>query len=371
MREYSLSPRKDCNVGPSKLDFSRRLEKNLRDSRFPMTHLLLLRGLRASIFVSACLLAIPLSPAEQPIKKTRIGLISRQKGTAYFNAIYEGAKKASAELDDVDLFYDGPTDDSPEKEAQFVDQMIAKGVDVLAVAGTNPPSVAPALKRARQKGIKVVTWDYDESKDSRDFFINQVTDRDFGYALVDAMAQALGGESPEGKVAVETTFSAAVDQSSWIAYMKERLSLYPGIHLLETEPTNGDQSGAIQLTNNLLLGYPDLRGVWALSVDALTSCAETISRSNRDGQVRVVGLGTPAATVQFVESGKVSAVVLWDVPELGQLIIYVCEALAKGQLKPGAIEFTSPFGAKRINGDTITVGQPIIFTKENIGQYKF
>jgi ABC-type sugar transport system substrate-binding protein len=171
------------------------------------------------------------------------------------------------------------------------------------------------------------------------------------------------GEKPKGKVAVETTFLTAIDQKNWIAYMKERLDLYPGIQLLETKPTNGDQSLAIQLTNNLLLGNPDLRGVWALSVDALTSCAETISRSSRDGQVRVIGLGTPAATAQFVHSGKISAVVLWDVPELGQLIIYVGEALAKGQLKPGAVEFSSPLGTRRIDGDMITVGRPIVLPR--------
>jgi rhamnose transport system substrate-binding protein len=336
-----------------------------------MTRLLSLCALRPAIFVLAWLVAMPLPAADQPIKKIRIGLISRQKGTAYFNAIYEGAKKASAELDDVDLLYDGPTDDSPEREGQCTDQMITKRVDVLAVAGTDPPSLVPVLKKARQRGIKVITWDYDESKDSRDFFINQVTDRDFGYALVDAMAQALGGEKPEGKVAVETTFLTAAGQNNWIAYMKERLGIYPGIQLLETKPTNGDQSVAIQLTNNLLLGYPDLRGVWALNVDALSSCAETISRSGKDGQVHLVGLGTPAAMEQFVQSGKVSAVVLWDVPELGQLIIYVSEALAKGQLKAGAVEFSCPLGTKKIDGNTITVGRPIVFTKENIEQYKF
>jgi ABC-type sugar transport system substrate-binding protein len=329
------------------------------------------RSSQPSILCLALLMAMPLAAAEQPIKKIRIGLISRQKGTAYFNAIYEGAKKASAELDDVDLSYDGPADESPEKEIQLIEQFTGKDVDVLTVAGTNPPSVAPALRKARQRGIKVVTWDYDESKDSRDFFISQVTDRDFGYALVDAMAQALGGEKPAGQVAVETTFMTAVDQNNWITYMKERLRRYPGIELLETKPTNGDQSTASALTNNLLLGYPDLRGVWALSPDAMLSSAETISRSSRNGQVRVVGLGTPGATSQFVQSGKVSAVVLWDVPELGQLLVYASEALAKGQLKAGVAEFSSPLGTKRVEGDTIVVGQPIVFTKENIERYKF
>ena len=95
-----------------------------------------LRALPVSILLLAWIMAAPLNGAEQPTKKIRIGLISRQKGTAYFNAIYEGAKKGAAELGDVDLLYDGPSDDSPEKETRFIEQLIAKGVDVLAVEGT-------------------------------------------------------------------------------------------------------------------------------------------------------------------------------------------------------------------------------------------
>jgi ABC-type sugar transport system substrate-binding protein len=131
-----------------------------------MAYPLSLRSLPASIFLVAWMTATPLADAEQPIKKIRIGLISRQKGTAYFNAIYEGAKKGAVELGDVELFYDGPSDDSPEKETQLIEQLIAKRVDALAVAGTDPPNVAPVLKKARLRGIKVVTWDYDESRDS-------------------------------------------------------------------------------------------------------------------------------------------------------------------------------------------------------------
>ena len=141
---------------------------------------LLLCILPASIFLMASMATTPLAGAEQSVRKIRIGLISRQKGTAYFNAIYEGAKKGAVELGDVELFYDGPSDDSPEKETQFIERLIAKGVDALAVEGTDPPSVAPVLKKARLRGIKVITWDYDESRDSRDFFFRQVSDRDFG-----------------------------------------------------------------------------------------------------------------------------------------------------------------------------------------------
>jgi hypothetical protein len=95
-----------------------------------------------------------------------------------------------------------------------LEQLIAKGVDVLPVEGTDPPSVAPHAEESTAERDQSDHVDCDESKDSRDFFINQVTDRDFGYALVGAMAQALGGETPEGKVAVETTYLTPIDQKS-------------------------------------------------------------------------------------------------------------------------------------------------------------
>ena len=48
------------------------------------------------------------------------------------------------------------------------------------------------LRKARQRGIKVVTWDADAENDARDFFVNQATPQGIGYTLTDEAARHHG-----------------------------------------------------------------------------------------------------------------------------------------------------------------------------------
>ena len=50
---------------------------------------------------------------------------------------------------------------------------IQRGVDVIAAACENKEGIATALKKAREKGIKVVTYDADTLPEARDFFCNR------------------------------------------------------------------------------------------------------------------------------------------------------------------------------------------------------
>jgi hypothetical protein len=47
-------------------------------------------------------------------------------------------------------------------------------------------------------------------------------------------------------------------------------------------------------------------------------------------------------------------------------------ALAKGELAPGATEFTAgKLGKMKVEGDNVILGKPFVFTKENIDQFDF
>ena len=74
----------------------------------------------------------------------------------------------------------------------MVEAWITRGVDVIAVSVENEVAISTVLRKARQRGIKVVTWDADAQTDARDFFINQATPQGIGYTLVDEAAQDPG-----------------------------------------------------------------------------------------------------------------------------------------------------------------------------------
>lgn len=304
--------------------------------------------------------------------KITIALLPKKKGMPYFTSCAKGAQAAADELGDVELIYDGPTDGSPETAAAMIDQWILKGVDVIAVSPDDPAVVGPAMERARAAGIKVVTWDADAEADAREFFINQATAQDIGFALVDVMVQDLGGSGVTGDVAIITASLTAANQNEWIKHMRVRLDDYPGLNLVDVKPAGENQALALSIAKDLMKAYPDLKGIFAISSAAFPGAAEAVKQAGRVGEVMVTGLSPPNSMRAFVKDGTVKSVILWNTKDLGYLTVYAARALVKGDLKPGDTTFVAGrLGERSIEGDNIMLGDMLIFTIENIDDFDF
>jgi rhamnose transport system substrate-binding protein len=305
-------------------------------------------------------------------KKVTVCLLPKKKGLPYFTTCAKGAEEAAKELGNVELIYDGPTDGSPEKAASMVDRWALQGVDVIAVSPNDPEVLGQAMKKARAKGVHVITWDADAAADAREFMVNQATARDIGFALVDAMAKDLGGSDPEGEVAIITATLTAANQNQWITFMKERLPTYPKLSLVAVKPSNEDQRLAFQVTQDLMKAHPKLRGIFGISSVAFPGAAEAVKQAGRSGSVLVTGLATPNDMKAYVHDGTVRSVILWNTMDLGYLTVRAAEAIASGKLKAGETTFDAGrLGSKKIEGDQILLGKILVFTKDNIDQFDF
>jgi len=304
--------------------------------------------------------------------KIKVYLLPKKKGISYFTTCAEGAQEAADELGDVELVYDGPTDGSPEAAARMIEQWTLKKADVIAVSANNPAVLGDAMKKAREAGVKVITWDADTAKDTREFLVNQATPQDIGYGLVDVMAKDLGGDKAVGEVAIVTASLTAANQNEWIKYIKERLPKYPGLKLIAIKPSNEDQALALTVTQDLMKAYPNLKGVFAISSAAFPGAAEAVKQAGKSGQVMVTGLSTPNDMRKYVEDGTVKSVLLWNTKDLGYLTVYTARALAKGGLKPGMTSIKAGrLGEKKVVGDNVLLGNILVFTKDNIKDYDF
>jgi ABC-type sugar transport system substrate-binding protein len=308
-------------------------------------------------------------------KKIAVCLLPKKKGLPYFTTCAKGAEESAKELGDVELTYDGPTDGSPEKAASMVDRWTLQGVDVIAVSPNDPQVLGEAMKKARKKGVHVITWDADAPAESREFMVNQATAKDIGSALVDAMAKDLGGGDPQkasGEVAIITATLTAANQNEWIKYMKERLAAYPRLSLVATKPSNEDQRLAFQIAQDLMKAHPNLKGIFGISSVAFPGAAEAVKQAGKSGSVLVTGLATPNDMKAYVHDGTVKSVILWNTIDLGYLTIRAAEALATGKLKSGDTSFDAGrLGTKKIEGDQILLGNIMVFTKDNIDQFDF
>jgi ABC-type sugar transport system substrate-binding protein len=311
-------------------------------------------------------------------KQITVCLLPKQKNVPYFETCKDGAEVAAKELN-VKLIYDGPTDGAAEKAASMIEKWTQQGVDVIAVSPNDPEVLAPAMKKAREKGIKVVTWDADGKSDAREFFVNQATAKDIGYALVDALAKDIGATAgvtdprqAAGQVAIVTAALTAANQNEWMKYMNERLKEYPKLELVATKPSNEDPKLAFQVAQDLMKAYPDLKGMWAISSVAFPGAADAIKQAGKSGKVQVTGLATPNDMREFVNDGTVKSVVLWNTNDLGYLTVQVARALVDNKLKAGDASFAAgKLGIKKVAGDNVLLGDILVFTKENIANYNF
>ena len=318
--------------------------------------------------------------------KIRIAMMPKLIGIDYFNACRRGAEEAAGELKDVDLQYDGPTEAKVDKQVEMIDTWVTQRVNAIAVAADDPVAIAPSLKKARDGGITVITYDADAgakpsgglprrgdagaSQAVRQFFVNQCSVDAIAAALTDEMAAQAG---PDAKTAIVTSSLTSPNQNDWMQRMRTyRQKNYPKMELLTTQPSEEDEKKAIERTQDILKAYPDVHGIWGISSVAFPGAAEAVQEAGKSGKVAVVGLSTPSSMAQFVKNGTVKTVILWNPVDLGYLTIYVTRAAARGELKPGATQIhAGRLGDKPILGDQVLLGRPMKFTKANIDQYKF
>jgi ABC-type sugar transport system substrate-binding protein len=297
-----------------------------------------------------------------------VAMMPKNKGNPYFASCRVGAEEAAGQLG-VRLLWDGPTETDPAKQNEVVEAWITRGVDVIAPSVENKEALATALRKARARGIKVVTWDADTEPDARDLFVNQATPRGIAETLVGHLARLLGGT---GAFAIVTASLTAANQNEWIRQIKAVIAeRYPGLQLVDIRPSDDDRRRAFEETQTLLRVHPEVKVVMAIASPAVPGAAEAVKQSGRT-DVKVTGLGLPNDAKPYLLDGVLDSVVLWNTTDLGYLTVYAAHGVSTGTLKPGATSFAAGrLGAVTVSGDNVLLGVPFTFTKENVGRFNF
>jgi rhamnose transport system substrate-binding protein len=323
------------------------------------TNIWLVRSLRPADIATA---RTVVRPGRRPV----IAMMPKSKGDPYFISCRAGAEEAAKELG-VDLIWDGPTGLDAAKQNEVVEGWITRGVDAIAVSVENSAGISTVLRKARERGIKVVTWDADAAEDARDYFINQATPEGIGYTLVDEGARLMGGK---GEFAIITGPLSAANQNSWMEFMRKRVAeKYPELKLAAMRPSDDDRDKAFAETQTILKVYPNVKLIIAISAPAVPGSAEAVQQAGRK-DVSVIGLSLPNLCKRYVHDGVVQAVVLWNTKNLGYLTVYTAALLVEGRTGKDSLQ-AGRLGTVEVRGTQVILGKPFIFNKANIDQYDF
>src|SRR5215472_18387774 len=144
----------------------------------------------------------------------RVALVPKALGNGFFDAANKGANEAAKELGGVSIIYTGPTTPTAEGQIEIVNALIAQKVDAIAISANDPDALVPTLKKAMQRGIKVISWDSGVAKGGRIVHLNPSSNALIGETCVQLAANVVGKEPAE--VAIRSATTTATNQNTWI-----------------------------------------------------------------------------------------------------------------------------------------------------------
>jgi rhamnose transport system substrate-binding protein len=312
------------------------------------------------------------NPSAAIPKGLKMVSIPKQLGNPYEEFEHSGVVEAAKELGGSDRIQ-GSTDAGASSQVPLINSIVQQKPAAIVIAGNDPNAVAPALKQAARRGIKVVGMDSDVAPDARSVFVNQVTTKLVGQNQVESIAKQIGNK---GQIAILSATANATNQNAWIKVMKDTLKQpkYKDIKLVKVAYGDDDDQKSFQQTQGLLSAYPNLKGIISPTTVGVAAAARYLSTSPKKGKVKLTGLGFPNQMRKFVDNGTVDEFQLWVPKDVGYLAGQAAAALVAGRItgKQGETFTAGRLGKYTIgaNGE-IVLGPLTTFNKENISQVDF
>jgi len=300
--------------------------------------------------------------------------IAKNTGNPYFDPLIAGVRKAAEENGAAFTSVSPATADATSQLPLIKDQ-IQRKVSVIVISPNSPDALNPVLKEAMGKGIHVITADSDltGNEQFRTAGVLPTDPVEVGKGQVELMGSLI---DYKGKIAILSATTDAPNQNEWIGHMKEALTdpKYKEMQLVDVVYGNDEPQKSLTETEALLAKYPDLRGIIAPTSVGVAAAAQAVESAKRAPQVQVTGLGTPNQMRRFIQNGTMKAFALWSPHDEGYVAGHLAHQVATGKVKPApGTKFTVPnLGEREFRANNVVItGPPVVFTKENIEQYKF
>ncbi|WP_202078749.1 rhamnose ABC transporter substrate-binding protein [Caldalkalibacillus salinus] len=304
----------------------------------------------------------------------RFAIVFKNTGNPYGEKLMEGFQEAIEELG-YEAILRAPDQPTAEGQIQIIEELIAQNVDAIAISANDADALQPALQKAMNRGIKVLSLDSAVNSESRMVHINQADPERVGRIQIEAISEMIGGE---GQIAVLSATSQAANQNLWIEWMQEELKEpeYENMELVRVAYGDDLRDKSVSETEALLQSYPNLKGIIAPTTVAIAAAGRVLTENELQGEVELTGLGLPSEMAEYIENGVCQWMYLWNPIDVGYLTGYAAHALVEETItgETGESFDAGRLGSKEIvedgDGTEIMLGDPFRFDADNIDEWK-
>jgi simple sugar transport system substrate-binding protein len=328
--------------------------------------------LRVSLFFFLCfsfLVVMGLTGGQKAeAKDYEIAVVVKLIGIPWFNAMEQGVVEAGKQLG-VNAYLTGPPEADEAQQVKVVEDLISKGVDAIGVVPNDARSLEPAFKRAREKGIIIVTNESPNQKE-HDFDYEMIDNQKFGEFHIDKLVELAGSE---GEYAIFVGGLTVPAHNIWadasIAYAKEK---FPGLKLVTDRiPCGEDQALSRQKTLELIKAYPNLKGIIGYGSLGPPGAAQAVKEKGLEDKLAIIGTVIPSHAAPYLKDGSLKFGTLWNPIDSGMAMVDLAKKLLDGEKITTDTEVLAVGKPFKIDGQTIVFNAMASFTAENVDTFPF
>lgn len=260
--------------------------------------------------------------------KCKIGMTQINQTAAFFTQMNEGATKAASEAG-CTLTIANANNDSA-KQNSDIEAFVSQGVTGIIVVAIDNNGVLPAVKAARDKGIKVVAVDTALKEGA----VNTTV----GVDNLKAGAQ-IGQWVVDNKLAANTSYGVVDAKNSFIQNQREDgfVKAVNAAGAKYTQSVSGDnvQEKAATAAQNLLTAQAKLNFVYTTGEPATVGAVAALKGN---AQTKIIGWDLTKEVIAGLDSGLVTAVVQQDPKQEGVEAVGELKSLIGGGTAKGFID---------------------------------
>lgn len=298
-----------------------------------------------------------------------ISTVVKIAGIQWFNRMEEGVRQFAADTGH-NAFQVGPAQADPQQQVALIEDMIAQGVNALAVVPMSPEALEPVLGRAMAAGITVITHEA-ASQQNTHYDIEAFQNEDFGANLMEQLAQCMGGQ---GEYAVFVGSLTSQTHMQWVdGAIAHQQANYPNMVLVgDRNETFDDQQNAYARAQEVLRAFPNVRGFQGSASTDVAGIGLAIEERGMEDQTCVFGTSLPSIAGQYLETGAVDGIGFWDPSIAGYAMNKLAVMVMNGETVTDGMDLGLPgYEAIRLDGKVIYGQAWVNVTRDNMADYPF
>lgn len=253
-------------------------------------------------------------------------------GNPFWAAVEAGALEQGAQLGVDVVVLSPPTESDVARQIAIIEDQLARGLDGLVVAPTDPNALGPIIDQVIAEGIPVVFIDTQGINEGVTYI---GTDNEAGAAIA---ANYLCENVPAGSdVAI---LQGIITQSTGRARAEGSLAGMQacGLNVVAEQTGEWDRAKGLAVMENIITGNPNIRGVFASNDNMALGAAEALKNASMLQDVVLVGFDANPDAAESVLAGEMSATVAQNPFNMGALGVESVVKLANGESLPAVID---------------------------------